>query len=127
MPWSGIIISGLVAFAFRLSWEKIKTIMIETSLQNSAIALLVLRQSLPQPEADLTSVVPIACLLFAPLPFIIAFIVKLIARAHTRIWGTTGKNKVDNVVIDDIPAKENAEKCRAVEDNGQSVTRESNL
>ena len=88
LPWTGTIVSGLVAFIFRQPFKRVKTISIETSYQNAAIALLVLKNTLVQPEADLTSVMPVTCVIATPIPFLLALAVKLIVGLCTK-----GKDK----------------------------------
>ena len=87
LPWITSLISGLlILLSFQSkcpkqegqdyqsltdtsTWQHIKTVAIETALPHSLLALLLLRNSLPQPEADLAAVTPFLSLLFAQLPF----------------------------------------------------------
>lgn len=51
-------------------------IAIETGIQNTGIAIFLLRFGLPQPQADLTTVVPVAVAVMTPLPLALLFVVK---------------------------------------------------
>ncbi len=76
LPWTGTFISGVLAFFCRQSWARVKTIAIETAMQNAAISLILLDRCFDEPEADISSVMPIAALLFTPLPLLVAVGVK---------------------------------------------------
>ncbi|XP_014663962.1 PREDICTED: ileal sodium/bile acid cotransporter-like isoform X2 [Priapulus caudatus] len=78
LPWLGFTMGGLVAIITRRPWPIVKTIAIETGFQNAGIALVLLRSTFPQPEADLAAVVPIICTILTPLPLIVIFIVRLV-------------------------------------------------
>ena len=71
LPYTGTFISGLLAHLFGQPWYRVKTIAIETALQNTALTLFMLRYTLPQPEADIASVMPLLGTIFAPLPLCI--------------------------------------------------------
>lgn len=55
LPWLGYTLAFLLAKAFRQPAKDCLTIAIETGIQNTGIAIFLLRFSLPQPEADLTT------------------------------------------------------------------------
>ena len=74
LPYVGFILGGLVAFAFRQPWARVVTIAIETGLQNTGIPIILLKYSLPQPEADMSIVSPIITSMFTPVPLFIAVI-----------------------------------------------------
>ena len=78
LPYSGILVSSLVAALARQPRERIITIAIETCIQNGAIALLLIGRSLPQPDADLTAVVPMLVSGLALFPFLIVLLIRLI-------------------------------------------------
>ena len=71
LPYVGFFLGGLIAFFCRQSWERIKTIAVETGIQNTGVAYLVLTFTLPQPEADLSMVSPIIVATFTPIPLMI--------------------------------------------------------
>ncbi len=87
VPWITSLVSGLLVLLLFQSkcpnhvdqgyqsltdtsrWQHIKTVSIEIALPHSLLALLLLRNSLPQPEADLAAVTPFLTLLLAQVPF----------------------------------------------------------
>lgn len=52
IPWTGFLLSGLVAYAFKFSPKQIITIIVETGIQNAAIPFLVILLNFPSPDAD---------------------------------------------------------------------------
>ncbi len=76
LPWIGTLVSGAIAAILRQSWKHIKTIAIETAIQNAAISLVLLHKCFDEPEADISSVMPIASFLFTPIPLLLAVAVK---------------------------------------------------
>ena len=75
LPYAGFFLGGLAAFICRQSWTRVKTIAIETGIQNTGIAYLLITFSLPQPEADLSLVSPIVVATFTPIPLMIGIAV----------------------------------------------------
>lgn len=55
LPWLGFIFGMVVAFLFRQSDHDIRAIAIETGIQNTGVSIFLLRFSLKQPAADLTT------------------------------------------------------------------------
>ena len=56
LPAVAMAICALVTFLMRRPWKQIKTTCIEVAVQNTALSLLILRASMEQPDADLSSV-----------------------------------------------------------------------
>jgi hypothetical protein len=42
LPYFGYILGGLIAFVVRLPWERVKTVAIETGMQNTGIAIILM-------------------------------------------------------------------------------------
>uniref|UniRef100_T1IRZ5 Uncharacterized protein n=1 Tax=Strigamia maritima TaxID=126957 RepID=T1IRZ5_STRMM len=80
VAWLGYIFGALLAKIFRFSLEDIIAISIETGVQNTGIAIVLLRFSLPQPDADLTSVIPVASAIMMPIPLVTILIIFRIRR-----------------------------------------------
>ena len=55
LPWLGFIFGYIVAIIFRQNEPDIRAIAIETGIQNTGIAIFLLRFSLKQPAADMTT------------------------------------------------------------------------
>lgn len=74
MPWLGYCFGYLAARLMRQPHEDALAISIETGIQNTGIAIFLLRYALGQPEADLTTVVPVSAAIMTPFPMIAIFI-----------------------------------------------------
>nr|CAD7429734.1 unnamed protein product [Timema monikensis] len=79
LPWLGFVFGWLLA---RVPWfkqppEDVLAISIETGIQNTGISIFLLRFSLGQPEADLTTVVPVAVAIMTPLPLMLMYVIKV--------------------------------------------------
>lgn len=55
LPWVGYLSGYILGKLFRQNDPDSLTIAIETGIQNTGIAIFLLRFALPQPEADLTT------------------------------------------------------------------------
>ncbi|VDM32771.1 unnamed protein product [Hydatigera taeniaeformis] len=73
LPWVGFLLAGVFAFLCRRSRAEILTISIETGIQNTGIAILVLLYSMPQPEGDIGAAMPLVVGFVTPLPLIFAY------------------------------------------------------
>ncbi|XP_046543689.1 ileal sodium/bile acid cotransporter-like [Haliotis rubra] len=71
LPYCGYIIGGLVGLMFRQPWYRVKTIAIETGIQNVMVAYLMLQLALPPPDGDLAAVGPLASAVMTPLPLFV--------------------------------------------------------
>lgn len=68
LPFLGYFVGWLVAISFKQEYEDRLAIAVEAGIQNTGIAIFVLRLSLAQPEADLTTVIPVAVAIMTPFP-----------------------------------------------------------
>lgn len=55
LPWLGYILGAASAFICKQDWQDSLAIGIETGVQNTGLAIFVLRFSLGQPDSDLTT------------------------------------------------------------------------
>lgn len=55
LPWLGYLVGGLFTHIMRQSLEDVIALSIETGVQNTGIAIFMLRYTLDQPLADLTT------------------------------------------------------------------------
>ncbi|XP_063975461.1 P3 protein isoform X2 [Diachasmimorpha longicaudata] len=78
LPWLGFICGLLAMTICRQPRADVRAIAIETGIQNTGIAIFLLRFSLKQPAADLTTVLPVACSMMTPLPLGILWLIKLV-------------------------------------------------
>jgi len=73
-----------VARLLRQPTARVLTIAIETGIQNTGLPIVLMKLSLPQPDADMSIVGPIAIAMFMPLPLWIAFVVIAVRRRWLR-------------------------------------------
>ncbi|KAJ8715621.1 hypothetical protein PYW07_010103 [Mythimna separata] len=74
IPWLGYCFGYFLAWACRQPHADSLAISIETGIQNTGIAIFLLRYALDQPEADLTTVVPVSCAIMTPVPMTCIYI-----------------------------------------------------
>lgn len=77
LPWLGYLAGFIGGKAFRQPPGDILAIAIETGIQNTGISIFLLRFTLPQPEGDLTTVVPVAVAIMTPIPLMLIYFCKL--------------------------------------------------
>ncbi|KAG8200658.1 hypothetical protein JTE90_022279 [Oedothorax gibbosus] len=73
--WLGFFLGSLLGRTFDLSLADTVAVAVETGIQNTGIAIVLLGSSLGQPEADMASVVPVAASIMTPFPLIVAYFV----------------------------------------------------
>ena len=78
LPAVALMLCSLVTCLVRRPWKQIKTICIEVAVQNTALPILILRASMEQPDADLSSVpamlVAIAVYCYLAIAAVIPFV-----------------------------------------------------
>ena len=79
LPCVGYLVGWLASLLFRQKYEDLLAISIEAGIQNIGIAVFILRSALSQPEADLTTVIPVSVAIMTPFP-LIAFYLYLKSR-----------------------------------------------
>lgn len=72
----GYTFGGVTSLLLRQSWPDALTVAIETGVQNTGIAIFILRVTLDQPEADINTVIPVAVAIFTPAPLIFMWILQ---------------------------------------------------
>ncbi|CAF1122313.1 unnamed protein product [Adineta ricciae] len=80
LPWLGFILGGIFAWIFRQDWSRIKTVGIETGIQNVGIAFMVLLYSFPAPENTQASVIPLIVAYLSAQPFYLILLGRFIYR-----------------------------------------------
>lgn len=70
LPWIAYIFAYFAAWICKQPAQDCLAIALETGIQNTGIAIFLLRFTLPQPQADLTTVVPVAVAIMTPLPLL---------------------------------------------------------
>ncbi|KAK6178491.1 hypothetical protein SNE40_013276 [Patella caerulea] len=112
LPYFGYIIGGIIALVCRQPWDRVKTIAIETGIQNVGVAFLMLMTSLPPPDGDLAAVGPAASGIMTPLPL---FFISIIYVIYNKCRGVTYKP---------VPTKEKKKPKRNTEINGNNLKNE---
>ena len=59
---------GLVSFVFRQPWPRVKTIALETGIQNVKVAILILIFSIPPPDGELAAVGAVSSAVMTGIP-----------------------------------------------------------
>lgn len=75
LPYVSFVLAGIVALICQQPRARALTIAIETAIQNTGLPIILMKLSLPQPEADLAAVGPVAIACFMPLPLWVAIAV----------------------------------------------------
>lgn len=74
LPWLGYVLGWLAAKLFKQTSPDCLAIALETGIQNTGIAIFLLGFTLPQPQADLTTVVPVSVAIMTPVPLLMLYI-----------------------------------------------------
>ncbi|XP_057327559.1 ileal sodium/bile acid cotransporter-like isoform X2 [Microplitis mediator] len=78
LPWLGFICGLIMMLVFRQPQPDVRAIAIETGIQNTGIAIFLLKSGMQQPAADLTTVIPVSCAIMTPIPLMILWLIKVI-------------------------------------------------
>lgn len=100
LPYFGYLLGGLIAFIFRLPWQRVKTVAIETGMQNTGIAMILMMYAFPPPDGFIAAVAPIASAVMTPLPLFLITVPYL-------IYKRCNKNKYDSVPNENGSTKKN--------------------
>ncbi|XP_050684859.1 sodium/bile acid cotransporter 5-like isoform X2 [Leptidea sinapis] len=84
IPWLGYLLGYIAAVLCKQSHPDALAISIETGIQNTGIAIFLLGYALPQPEADLTTVVPVSVAIMTPIPMMGIYIYQKIKECLRR-------------------------------------------
>lgn len=74
LPWIGYSCGWLISKLFRQNSSDSLAIAIDSGIQNTGIAIFILRLSLDQPQADLTTVIPVSVAIMTPLPLFVIYL-----------------------------------------------------
>jgi sodium/bile acid cotransporter 3/5 len=107
LPYLGYLIGGAVALICRLPWTRVKTVAIETGLQNTSIATVLMLFSFPSPEGDIASVAPVASIVMTPLPIFLITICYLIYKKcnpdkYRKVPKANGENSPTKATTDKV-------------------------
>lgn len=102
LPYIGYLLGGIISLIFRQPWERVKTISIETGMQNTGIAIILMIVAFPPPYGEIAAVAPIASGVMTPLPVFVVTIVYL-------IYKRCNKDKYAKVPVKNGKQKEKGE------------------
>ena len=92
LPAVAMTLCALVTCLVRRPWKQIKTICIEVAVQNTALPLLVLRASMEQPDADLSSVPAMLVAIAVSSYLAIAAVIHSVHKKCCKKTPSTGKD-----------------------------------
>lgn len=88
LPWCGFSIGCFTAILLRQPPPNVTAIAIETGIQNTGIAIMLLKFSFPDPDADISALIPVISASMTPIPllFVVAlhWAWKVLKRRETR-------------------------------------------
>lgn len=77
LPWCGFMFGCFAALLTKRKPEDVTAIAVETGIQNTGIAILLLKASFGQPDADIGSLIPVIVAAFTPGPLLLGAAVHL--------------------------------------------------
>lgn len=86
LPYTGYLAGAIVAFIFRQPWTRIKTIALETGMQNTKVAYFIMVTSFPPPQGDIAAMAPIALAITTPIPPLLITIPYLLYKRWTKSY-----------------------------------------
>ncbi|PAA84806.1 hypothetical protein BOX15_Mlig016261g3 [Macrostomum lignano] len=110
LPYLGFIFGALMATVFCQGYRRVVTIGLETMIQNAGLPILMLQTSLPQPDADLSLVGPVAALTFTPLPLLLWLAVRLVRQKCCGVVDDDAdeidkRDEADDLAMDEAPPR----------------------
>ncbi|XP_076251814.1 putative sodium-dependent transporter YocS isoform X2 [Rhynchophorus ferrugineus] len=84
LPWLGYLFAYVLAKVLKQPEQNTLAIAIETGIQNTGIAIYLLRFTLQPLQADLTTVIPVAVAIMTPFPLTLLYIFKKIKQRYLR-------------------------------------------
>ena len=83
LPYVGMVLGYVISRIIQQGNKRAVTIAIETGMQDTGIAIILLLSSFPKPDGDIAATMPITSAMCTPFPLIISFIVLTL---HTKCW-----------------------------------------
>ncbi|XP_023222731.1 ileal sodium/bile acid cotransporter-like [Centruroides sculpturatus] len=90
--WTGFAIASVAAYAAGLPMEDRIAVMVETGIQNTGVAYVLLNSSLSQPDSDIASVVPVAGSIVTPVPLALIYLYQKLRSKN--FFGFYGSNTI---------------------------------
>lgn len=119
LPYLGYVIGGVIAAVLKQPFTRVKTIALETGMQNVGVAYLLMISSFPPPHGDLASVAPMASALMTPVPPFIVTIFYLVYKKCCKDY--------EQVDVDEPEVKVSAGEDQRLNDSEQMVEKLSTV
>uniref|UniRef100_A0A1I8A3R0 Sodium Bile acid symporter family n=1 Tax=Steinernema glaseri TaxID=37863 RepID=A0A1I8A3R0_9BILA len=81
LPWCGFMFGCFTSIVLRQPPANVTAIAIETGIQNTGIAIMLLKFSFPEPDADISALIPVIVASFTPAPLLLGMLVHRIIKA----------------------------------------------
>ncbi|CAI5448908.1 unnamed protein product [Caenorhabditis angaria] len=129
LPWCGFMFGCFVALLTKRAPEDVTAIAVETGIQNTGIAILLLKASFGQPDADIGSLLPVIVAAFTPGPLLLGAAVHLTFKAmRKRQQAALDNGSVEKQAIELVDENiENPRKLKLVDENLLPPTVHHNL
>lgn len=130
----GYTFGGVAASLLRQPWQDSLAIAVETGLQNTGIAVFILRLTLDQPDADINTVIPVTVAIMTPVPLFLLWIAQKLVlhrqgiclplpnRKQCPVGGgecgeANGKSLLSEETKDSLKIKDTPSTVRVISDN----------
>ncbi|TMS32872.1 hypothetical protein L596_000667 [Steinernema carpocapsae] len=81
LPWCGFMFGCFASILLRQPPANVTAIAIETGIQNTGIAILLLKFSFSEPDADISALIPVIVASFTPAPLLLGMLVHRVIKA----------------------------------------------
>lgn len=98
LPWCGFMFGCFMSIITRRTPEDVTAIAIETGVQNTGIAILVIKASFSQPDADIGAVIPVIVACFTPAPLLLGAAIHLTIKMIKRRSASVNEEKPTNAI-----------------------------
>ncbi|CAJ0575125.1 unnamed protein product, partial [Mesorhabditis spiculigera] len=84
LPWCGFMCGCFISIAMGRSPADVTAIAVETGIQNTGIAILMLKWSFPEPDADISALIPVIVACFTPGPLMLGAAIHTLSKRLKR-------------------------------------------
>ncbi|EFO26365.1 hypothetical protein LOAG_02115 [Loa loa] len=114
LPWCGFAIGCLTAVILRQSPPNVTAIAIETGIQNTGIAIMLLKFSFPDPDADISALIPVICASMTPVPLLFIAAIHWLCRKLEKRQEIAECSDFEETAVKIDPANDNCNGITAV-------------
>ncbi|EFO90462.1 hypothetical protein CRE_02610 [Caenorhabditis remanei] len=111
LPWCGFMFGCFTALLTKRKPEDVTAIAVETGIQNTGIAILLLKASFDQPDADIGALIPVIVAAFTPGPLLLGAAVHLTFKAlrNRRQKSSSDSDSIEKQAVELIDASKLSE------------------